>query len=133
METSLKVDGYLKTIADKTESRPSFNIIISDNTSSIRTTFSPPLIFPQDCHYEMAVCSLETYSFPNIDESNNRLLVSFDKGTSWKLIKIPTGCYEIQAIHKEVKRLVVKAGGKKRRCGYYSKSKYFTMYIGVER
>ena len=114
METSLKMEGYLKTIADKAESRPSFNIIISDNASLIRTTFSPPLIFPQDCHYEMAVCSLETYySFPNIDESNNMLKVSLNKGTTWKLIKIPTGCYEIQAIDKEVKRLVVKAGGKK--------------------
>ena len=114
METSLKMEGYLKTLADKSESRPSFNIIISDNTSSIRTTFSPPLIFPQDCHYEMAVCSLETYySFPNIDESNNRLLVSFDKGSTWELLKIPTGCYEIEAINKEVKRLVVAAGGKK--------------------
>ena len=114
MGTSLKMEGYLKTIADKTESRPSFNVIISNSTSLIRTTFSPPLIFPKDCHYEMAVCSLETYySFPNIDESNDSLLVSFDKGTSWKLIKIPTGCYEIRAINKEVKRLVVKAGGKK--------------------
>ena len=114
MQTSLKVEGYLKTIADKTESRPSFNIIISDNTSSIRTTFSPPLIFPQDCHYEMAVCSLETYySFPNIDDSNNTLKVSLNKGVKWNVIKIPTGCYEINAINIEIRRQVVKAGGKK--------------------
>ena len=113
METSLKMEGYLKTIADKTKSRPSFNIIISDNTSSIRTTFSPPLIFPQDCHYEMAVCSLETYySFPNIDESNNTLKVSLNKGVKWNVIKIPTGCYEISAINIEVTRQVIKAGGK---------------------
>ena len=114
METSLKMEGYLKTIADKAESRPSFNIIISDNTSSIRTTFSPPLTFPRDCHYEMAVCSLETYySFPNIDESNNTLRVSLDKGVKWNIIKIPVGCYEIKAINEEVKRQVIKAGGKK--------------------
>ena len=62
----------------------------------------------------MAVCSLETYySFPNIDESNNMLKVSLDKGVKWNVIKIPTGCYEIRAINKEVKRFVVKAGGKK--------------------
>ena len=39
--------------------------------------------------------------------------MSFNKGVSWNLIKIPTGCYEIRAINKEVKRLVVIAGGKK--------------------
>jgi len=100
------MEGYLKTIADKTKSRPSFNIIISDNTSSIRTTFSPPLIFPQDCHYEMAVCSL-------VDESNNTLKVSLNKGVKWNVIKIPTGCYEISAINIEVTRQVIKAGGKK--------------------
>ena len=93
METSLKMEGYLKTIADETESRPSFNVIIRDKTSLICTIFSPPLTFPKDCHYEMAVCSLETYySFPNIDEKNKRLLVSFNKGfmesnknTEWML------------------------------------------------
>jgi len=114
MQTSIKTEGYLKTIADKAESRPSFNIIISDNTSKIRTAFSPPLIFPRDCHYEMAVCSLETYySFPNIDESNNTLRVSLNKGVKWNIIKIPVGCYEIYAINEEVKRQVIKAGGKK--------------------
>ena len=113
METSLKMEDYFKTIADKVESRPRFNIIISDNTSLIRTTFSPALMFPHDCHYEMAVCSLETYhSFPNTDESNNMLKASLNKGDTWNGIKIPIGCYEIRAINKEVKRQVVKAGGK---------------------
>ena len=116
METSSSmVEAYLKSIADHTEARPSFNIIVSDNTSSIRTTFSPPLAFPKGCNYEMAVCSLETYySFPNIDASNNSFKVSLDAGSTWKPpIQIPIGCYEIKAINKEVKRLIVKAGGKK--------------------
>ena len=117
MDTSSKlaVEGYLKSIADHTEAKPSFNIIVSNNTSSIRTTFSPPLAFPKGCNYEMAVCSLETYySFPNIDASNNSFKVSLDKGATWKpLIQIPIGCYEIEAINKEVKRLIVKVGGKK--------------------
>ena len=116
METSSKlVEGYLKSIADHTEARPSFNIIVSDNTSSIRTTFSPALAFPKGCNYEMALSSLETYySFPNIDASNNSFKVSTDNGVTWKpLIHIPIGCYEIEAINREVKRLIVKAGGKK--------------------
>ena len=109
------VEGYLKSIADHTEARPSFNIIVSNNTSSIRTTFSPPLTFPKGCNYEMAVCNLETYySFPNIDSGNNSFKVSLDKGATWKAVmQIPTGCYEIKAINKEVKRLIVKAGGNK--------------------
>ena len=62
----------------------------------------------------MAVCSLETYySFLNIDESNDTLKVSLNKGVKWNVIKIPIGCYEIRAINKEVQRQVLKAGGKK--------------------
>ena len=60
----------------------------------------------------MDVCSLETYySFQNIDESNNMLKVSLNKIDKWNVIKIPIGCY-VRAINKEVKRQVVKAGGK---------------------
>ena len=117
METSSKlevVEDYLKSIADHTEAKPSFSIIVSDNSAKIQTTFSPSLNFPDGCNYEMALCSLETYySFPNIDASNNSLKVSLNKGVSWTLIRIPIGCYEIEAINAEVKRLIVKAGGKK--------------------
>ena len=63
----------------------------------------------------MAVCSLETYySFPNIDAGINSFKVSLDNGVSWKTVmQIPIVCYEIEAINKEVKRLIVKAGVKK--------------------
>ena len=103
MALTLTMEEYLKTIAEHTKKKPSFNIVVSGNTSSIVTTFSPSINFGHDCHYEMALINLETYySFPNIDATNNVLKVSSDGGISWKRIIIPVGCYEIRAISKEV-------------------------------
>ena len=118
METSSgmqQVEGYLKSIANHTEPRPSYFITVSNNGSSITTPFSPPLIFPQGCNYEMALCSLETYySFPNIDKTNHALKVSRDDGKTWTQIEIPTGCYEIKAINRTIQRLIREkiSGGK---------------------
>ena len=105
MESSSRpvIEGYLKTIANHTEARPSFNIIVSDNTSSIRTTFSPALDFPKGCNYEMALSSLETYySFPNIDASNNSFTVSTDKKQGGSLLLI----YRLDATR--LKQLIMK-------------------------
>ena len=61
----------------------------------------------------MALCRLETYySFPNIDTKNNTLKVSKDNGSTWTIITIPTGCYEIKAINNTIQRFIKKAGGK---------------------
>ena len=101
------MEVYLKSIANHTEPRPSHLITLSSKGSKIATSFSPPLVFPPGCNYEMALCSLETYfSFPNIDVANNALKVSCDNGGTWTLIEIPTGCYEIKAINKTIQRLI---------------------------
>ena len=57
---------------------------------------------------------LETcYSFPNINATNNCVKISIDNGISWKLITIPIGCYEINAINDVLQFLiVVEAGGR---------------------
>jgi len=87
-------------------------IIISGDSSRIVTSFSPPLVFPEGCHYEMALARVETYySFPNITIDNNKLRVSFDGGKTWKVIEIPVGCYEVYAINNELQRLIKEAGG----------------------
>ena len=64
----------LQAIADNTEAKDSFYIVVSTRLTSVVTTFSPPIIFRQRSNgeggeYEMALIGLNTYySFPNVDE-----------------------------------------------------------------
>ena len=107
-----EVVGYLKSIAQHTESKPSYYVTVSEKKSRIQTSFSPPLIFPQECQYEMALCGLETYySFPNIDKENNKVQISIKK--TWHVLELPTGCYEISSIDEALKRFLIEKGGKK--------------------
>ena len=107
------VVSYLKSIANYTEPKPSYYITVSGRSSSLETNFTPPLMFKPECRYEIACCGIETYySFPNIDEEDNKVQISLDKGTSWKQLEIPTGCYDIKAINTILKRLIKKNGGK---------------------
>ena len=105
-------EQYLKRLVEHSEPKPSHLIIISGKQSRLKTTFNPPIVLPS--RYEMALCRLETYySFPNIDATNNTVKVSKDAGESWITIKIPIGCYEIEAINNVIQRFIEKeAGGK---------------------
>ena len=107
MESSSKgeVVGYLKDIAKHVGPKPdSCYIAVNGNSSCIHTDFNPPLHFSSA---EMALCELETYySFPNIDEQNNKVQISVDEGKTWKQHALPTGCYEIKAINAVLKRFV---------------------------
>ena len=103
------MEKYLKEIVENTASRTSFQVVLSGNDSRLKSTFIPPLT--AGCRHEIALVSLETYySFPNIDENNNKIKV-FSK--NWIEVVIPTGCYELKAINKEVQRQVLDKGGKK--------------------
>ena len=107
---------YLKSVASHVEPKPSYYITVSGKSSSIQTSFNPPLMFPSECHYEIACCGVETYySFPNISDHNNKVQVSFDEGKSWTLLEIPKGCYNIDAINAVLRRLIkkIKKGDKK--------------------
>ena len=99
------MEDYLKSIAKNTEAKPSFYLVSSANESTLETTFSPPIDFSRGS-YEIALMDLDTYySFPNIDAVNNTLKVII-QGKTPKIIKIPTGCYEIRAINNELQRLM---------------------------
>ena len=112
MESSSKgqeVVGYLKEISKNVEPKKSHYIAVNGNSSRIHTNFNPPLHFSSG---EMALCELETYySFPNIDEQNNKVQISVD-GKTWNQLALPTGCYEIKAINAALKRFVEDNGGK---------------------
>ena len=106
------MEEYLKKIVENTALRRSFQVILSGNDSRLSTSFIPALEFEDACSYEIALASLETYySFPNIDEGNNRILVYLKK--KWLCFHIPVGCYELKAIDNELQRQIVRAGGAK--------------------
>ena len=97
----------LQTIADNTEAKDSFYVIITTKNTNTVTSFSPPIIFRQRSNggtdYEMALVGLNTYySFPNIDKTNNCIKISH--GHVMDQIILPVGCYEVTAINKEIKR-----------------------------
>ena len=104
----MESDEYLRKISENTSMRPSYQVVLTGADSRLETRFNPPLI--GGCKYEIALVSLETYySFPNIDEKNNRIRVFIKK---WFDISIPVGCYEIKAINKELQRQIEMKGGK---------------------
>ena len=108
------MEEHLQKLVEHAEPKPTYNIIATGNSSRIHTRFNPPLTFPNasSCYYEMALTKLETYySFPNIDATDNCIKVRIDK--KWETLKIPVGCYEIDAINDELQRLIIEAGGKK--------------------
>lgn len=93
----------LKKIVQNTEPKQSFQIVLTDNKTNFNTKFNPALVLDSDKSYEIALINLETYySFPNIDETNNKLVYNAD-GTKHEL-KIPEGSYEIESLNEEIQR-----------------------------
>ena len=106
------MEEQLRKLVEHAEPKPKSLICVSGNTSRLKTSFIPPLEFPSAYRYEIALTSLETYySFPNIDASNNHLKISLDDGISWMDIRIPVGCYEIEAINNELQRFIMEKTG----------------------
>ena len=100
----------LKKIEKNTTSRPTFQIVLTGVGSRLDAEFIPALDLV-GCQYELALASLETYrSFPNIDSTNNLILVLVNE--EWERILIPTGSYDIRDINTELQRQIVEKGGK---------------------
>lgn len=101
----------LKTIADNTSQKDSFQIIVSDDTTDFNTKFNPPIQLNKNKSYEMALVNLETYySIPNITSRNNTFKYSPDGGANWMTVDIPTGSYDIEDINSVIQR-EMKANG----------------------
>ena len=106
----MEVD-LLRQIAKNTEHKTSYQIIVSDNTSSFNTRLNPTLQLDRDKEYEIALVNLETYYlFPNIDKTNNVFVYSPKSGNSWVKIKIPEGSYEIDDINNTIQHEMEKRG-----------------------
>jgi len=62
----------LEKIVQNTEPKNSTQIVVSENSTKIKTTFNPPRELDQTRKYEMALVNLETcYLFPNLSDENN--------------------------------------------------------------
>ena len=79
-------------------------IIQSGKNSIVNTDFTPNLEL--DKPYEIALQHLETYySFPNIDEKNNKIHVTLD-GSTWYNLTFAVDCYEHKDTNNELQRLL---------------------------
>ena len=97
------MEHRIKEVMVRTKPKYSFTLVVSDNSANIQTTFSPPLNLQANRDYELAMVNLETYySFANIREGCNSFKWSIDKGKTWTLLHMPTGCYELKAINAEI-------------------------------
>ena len=81
-------------------------IVVSGDSASVQTVFTPPLYSKNGRYYELAMVNLETYySFANIPADNNSLEWSGDGDKTWTTLYIPTGCYEVKAKNAEIMRI----------------------------
>jgi len=113
----------LEQIERNTSPKTSTQIMVSENSTKIKTTFNPPLEL--DRKYEMALVNLEAYySFPNLSDENNifRYSPGFvevsrrgdeDDSTrqrQWVEVQIPEGSYNLIDIAETIK-IVMKRNG----------------------
>ena len=60
----------------RTKPKDSFTLVVSDSSTNIQTTFSPPLYLQAKRNYELAMVNLETYySLANIQGDNGVLMM----------------------------------------------------------
>ena len=97
------VEERLGKIVQNTKPKYSFLLTLSGKGSKLEKTFDPEISITQNCHYEIAFTSLETYySMPNVDVSNNSFTIRKD-GYQHNIV-IPTGCYGLMDLNKEIGR-----------------------------
>jgi len=99
------MEDILRKIEENTAPKDSFEITISNNKKDFITRFNPPLQLKKGKQYEMALLNLETsYSFANIDSTNNSFKYSPDGGDNWFTVTVPEGSYEIRDIDAAIKQ-----------------------------
>ena len=97
---------YLEEIAEHTRPKDGITIIVSGTDSKITTRFTQPIKLNPKKRYELALLNLETYySFPNINEQNNKFTYKSSSDSKPIPEEIPTGSYEIRAISEFISRL----------------------------
>ena len=93
----------LEQIERNTSPNTSTQIVVSENSTKIKTTFNPPIELDHTRKYQMALVNLETYySFSNLSDENNvfRYSPGFIEGDStrqrqWVEVQISEGSYNL--------------------------------------
>ena len=82
------------------------NTYILSGTTSQFVTYNHQAQLDPNKKYEAALLFLDMYnSIQNIiDGKNNAFKYSVDNGSTWKIITIDTGAYELSAINNEIQR-----------------------------
>jgi len=114
----------LEKIEINTSPKISTQIVVSENSTKIKTTFNPPIELDRTRKYEMALVNLETYySFRNFSDENNvfRYSPGFievgrgdeDDSTQqrqWVKLQISEGSYDLIDIAETIK-IAIKQNG----------------------
>ena len=99
------MEDLLKQIANNTEAKRSFSIVVSDNKTRFNTWFKSPIQLDKRKDYEIALINLETYySLPNIDRSNNCFTHSPNLDPLWFDIITHEGSYHVEHINEFIQR-----------------------------
>lgn len=88
-------------------------LILSNDTctTDFTTRLSYPIYLHSNKEYEAALLSINLYnSIPNITEENNIFKYSIDNGSTWKILSLDKGSYELQAINDEIQRKMIENG-----------------------
>ena len=107
----------LEQIERNTSPKTSTQIVVSGNSTKIKTAFNPPIELDRTRKYEMALVNLETYySFPKLSDENNVFQYSpafievgrGDEGDStrqreWVEVQIPEGSDNLIDIAETIK------------------------------
>ena len=102
--------NLLKPIVNNTEPKTSFWIVVSDNKTTFKTWFKPPIQLDKKKDYELALINLETYySFSNIDRSNNCFTYSPNLNPLWFDLIIPEGNH-VEDINEFIQREIRENG-----------------------
>ena len=98
--------NLFKQIANNSEPKISFSIVVSYNQTRFKTWYKPPIQLDKKKVYEISLINLETYySFPNIDKSNNCFSYSPGANAAWfGSIIIPEGSYQVEYINEFIQR-----------------------------
>jgi len=110
----------LEKIVQNTEPKTSTQIVVSEKSTKIKTTFNSPLELDRTRKYEMVLANLETYyTLPNIDSSNKIFRYSpgfievgrggrdggedASRQRQWVDIRIPEGSYDVIDVTETIK------------------------------
>ena len=103
------MEDLLENISQNSNPKDNFYIVVRGNKSRLKTLFSSPL---KGRDYELSLVGLSTYySFPNIDKTNNKIIIESPDGKVYTL-RLPKGCYEVTEINDRITALMSWQKGK---------------------